>query len=41
MKPGGKILITDYCCEEGTHTVDFQKYVSRNGFALHTIDDYG
>jgi len=41
LKPGGKLLITDYCCSEGEHSEDFKKYVAQRGYALLSPAAYG
>lgn len=41
MKPGGKVLISDYCCSEGEHTDTFKKYVAQRGYILLSVPDYG
>ena len=40
LKPGGKIVITDYCrCPEAASEI-FEAYVAARGYTLHTIEDY-
>jgi len=41
LKPGGKLLITDYCCSEGAHSEDFKKYVKQRGYNLLSPAAYG
>ncbi|XP_074645106.1 uncharacterized protein LOC141914452 [Tubulanus polymorphus] len=41
LKPGGKLLITDYCCSDGTHSEQFQKYVKQRGYTLLSPAAYG
>ncbi|XP_062846937.1 phosphoethanolamine methyltransferase isoform X2 [Trichomycterus rosablanca] len=41
LKPGGKVLITDYCCGEKPWTPAFQEYVSQRGYILYTPQRYG
>lgn len=41
LKPGGKLLISDYCCGEVPHSEAFQKYVAQRGYALCTPQQYG
>ena len=41
LKPGGKIMITDYCRGEGEHTMGFRKYVKLRGYQLITVNEYG
>jgi len=41
LKPGGRLLITDYCCGPyEQRSEDFQSYVSERGYTLLTVDDY-
>ena len=41
LKPGGKLVITDYCCGDGKHSQEFQKYVEQRGYHLMTVSEYG
>ncbi|KAM9301526.1 uncharacterized protein PAF06_014724 [Gastrophryne carolinensis] len=41
LKPGGKILITDYCCGERPWSPVFQDYVKQRGYILYTPEEYG
>jgi len=41
LKPGGLLVITDYCCGEGAHSQDFKNYVKQRGYNLLTVKDYG
>ncbi|XP_053576004.1 uncharacterized protein LOC128665812 [Bombina bombina] len=41
LKPGGKLLITDYCCGEHPWSPDFQEYVKQRGYVLYTPSEYG
>ncbi|XP_039510903.1 phosphoethanolamine methyltransferase isoform X3 [Pimephales promelas] len=41
MKPGGKLLISDYCCGEKPWTPAFQDYVNQRGYILYTPQRYG
>ncbi|XP_034086681.1 phosphoethanolamine N-methyltransferase 3-like isoform X1 [Gymnodraco acuticeps] len=41
LKPGGKLLISDYCCGEKSWTPAFQAYVKQRGYVLHTPSQYG
>uniref|UniRef100_UPI00398F1985 phosphoethanolamine methyltransferase n=1 Tax=Pristiophorus japonicus TaxID=55135 RepID=UPI00398F1985 len=41
LKPGGKLLITDYCCGETPWSVPFEEYVRQRGYFLHTVQRYG
>lgn len=40
LKPGGRVLITDYCLGEGRLTEAFERYVSERGYFLTTIGEY-
>lgn len=41
LKPGGRLLISDYCCSEGEWSDDFKKYVQQRGYYLLSVKDYG
>ncbi|RXM90802.1 Phosphoethanolamine N-methyltransferase 1 [Acipenser ruthenus] len=41
LKPGGKLLISDYCCGEKPWTPAFQDYVKQRGYILYTPPQYG
>ncbi|XP_060903954.1 phosphoethanolamine methyltransferase isoform X1 [Labrus mixtus] len=41
LKPGGKLLISDYCCGEKPWTPVFEAYVKQRGYVLHTHAQYG
>ncbi|XP_070197643.1 uncharacterized protein [Littorina saxatilis] len=41
LKPGGKVLISDYCCSEGPHTEKFKAYVKQRGYNLLSTSAYG
>ena len=41
LKPGGQLVISDYCCGDGTQSEDFKNYVKQRGYNLLTVDDYG
>ncbi|XP_072350930.1 uncharacterized protein [Scyliorhinus torazame] len=41
LKPGGKLLITDYCCGELPWSAHFQEYVRQRGYILYTVPKYG
>ena len=40
LRPGGKLLFTDYCCGEKPWSDDFSAYVKGRGYSLHTLPDY-
>ncbi|KAG0491036.1 hypothetical protein HPP92_007899 [Vanilla planifolia] len=41
LKPGGKILITDYCRRSGNSSEEFAEYIKQRGYDLHDVDSYG
>jgi len=41
LKPGGQLVISDYCCGDGVHTQAFKDYVKQRGYNLLTVSDYG
>jgi len=41
LKPGGKLLISDYSCSETEHSPVFQAYVKQRGYHLLPVKDYG
>lgn len=41
LKPGGQLLISDYCCGEKPWTPQFQAYVKQRGYILYTPSQYG
>ncbi|CAD5190557.1 unnamed protein product [Musa acuminata subsp. malaccensis] len=41
LKPGGKLLISDYCKKLGTPSDDFAAYIKQRGYDLHDVDAYG
>lgn len=41
LKPGGKVLISDYCKKPGTASEDFAAYIKQRGYDLHAVDSYG
>ena len=40
LRPGGKLLFTDYCCGPNPWADDFADYVADRGYDLHTPDEY-
>jgi len=43
-KPGGCLLISDYCCGEADRSLwsqQFTQYVKQRGYQLHTVQQYG
>ncbi|XP_061756323.1 phosphoethanolamine methyltransferase isoform X1 [Nerophis ophidion] len=41
LKPGGQLLISDYCCGEKPWTAPFETYVKQRGYILYTPSQYG
>ncbi|XP_058107889.1 phosphoethanolamine N-methyltransferase 1-like isoform X4 [Magnolia sinica] len=41
LKPGGKVLITDYCKRAGPPSAEFEKYIRQRGYDLHDVEAYG
>ncbi|XP_065849942.1 phosphoethanolamine N-methyltransferase 1-like [Euphorbia lathyris] len=41
LKPGGKVLISDYCKSAGTPTSEFAEYIKQRGYDLHDVKAYG
>ncbi|PON79127.1 Phosphoethanolamine N-methyltransferase [Trema orientale] len=41
LKPGGKVLISDYCKSAGTPSIEFSKYIKQRGYDLHDVQAYG
>ena len=40
LKPGGRLLFTDYCCGEKPWREEFSAYVKSREYALCTVDEY-
>jgi len=43
-KPGGRLLISDYCCGQEDRNLwseTFSQYVKQRGYQLHTVQQYG
>jgi len=41
LKPGGRVLISDYCRGDQDHSDAFLQYVAQRGYHLLTVEDYG
>lgn len=41
LKPGGRLLISDYCRAPGQPNPAFAGYIAQRGYDLHSVDDYG
>lgn len=37
LKPGGKLLITDYCKSAGSPSSEFAEYIKKGGYYLHDM----
>ena len=40
LKPGGKLMISDYCRGDGEHTMSFRKFIKTRGYQLITLNEY-
>jgi phosphoethanolamine N-methyltransferase len=40
LRPGGRLLITDYCRAEGDPSPGFRAYAAQRGYDLQTVPDY-
>jgi phosphoethanolamine N-methyltransferase len=41
LKPGGKVLISDYCKNPGKPSEEFSAYIKQRGYDLHDVKAYG
>jgi phosphoethanolamine N-methyltransferase len=41
LKPGGKVLISDYCRSPGKPPEEFPAYIEQRGYDLHDVEAYG
>ncbi|CAN0891459.1 Phosphoethanolamine N-methyltransferase [Linum grandiflorum] len=41
LKPGGRVLISDYCRSAGTPSEEFAEYIKQRGYDLHDVKAYG
>ena len=41
LKPGGRLMISDYCRSESEPTPEFSAYVAQRGYDLHSPAAYG
>ncbi|XP_047441495.1 phosphoethanolamine methyltransferase isoform X2 [Mugil cephalus] len=41
LKPGGQLLISDYCCGKKPWTPAFEAYIKQRGYILYTVSEYG
>ncbi|EYU33965.1 hypothetical protein ABFS83_09G056000 [Erythranthe nasuta] len=40
LKPGGKVLISDYCRNVGSPSAEFAEYIKQRGYDLHDVKAY-
>ncbi|KAL0715723.1 hypothetical protein Bca4012_065045 [Brassica carinata] len=40
LKPGGRVLITDYCKSAKTPSTTFAEYIKQRGYDLHDVQAY-
>jgi phosphoethanolamine N-methyltransferase len=41
LKPGGRVLISDYCRAPSTPSEEFAAYIKQRGYDLHSVQAYG
>lgn len=41
LKPGGRVLISDYCRNAGNPSAEFAEYIKQRGYDLHDVEAYG
>lgn len=41
LRPGGRLLISDYCRAEGEPSTGFAAYIQQRGYHLHSVQRYG
>ncbi|KAG5618873.1 hypothetical protein H5410_018697 [Solanum commersonii] len=41
LRPGGKVLISDYCKRAGPASKEFKGYIKQRGYDLHDVEAYG
>ena len=41
LKPGGRLLITDYCRSDAKPSEEFATYIRQRGYDLHSVTAYG
>jgi len=41
LKPGGKLMISDYCCTPDEWSPAYAAYVKQRGYHLHSVANYG
>jgi len=40
LKPGGQLLITDYCKSAGSPSSEFAEYIKEGGYYIHDMKEY-
>jgi len=40
LKPGGRLMFTDYSCGNKEHSEEFKKYIAKRGYHLLTVQQY-
>ena len=40
LKPGGRLLITDYCCADSALSEGMREYIEQRGYHLLSIAEY-
>lgn len=40
LRPGGRLLFTDYCCDDKPWSEEFSRYVEDRAYSLHTLSEY-
>jgi len=41
LKPGGKLMVSDYCYGEQEHSPEFKEYVKKRDYRMPTVKGYG
>ena len=41
LKPGGRLLISDYCRAPQEPSEQFASYIEQRGYDLHSVQEYG
>lgn len=41
LKPGGRLLISDYCRSASEPSQEFLRYIKQRGYDLHSVENYG
>jgi phosphoethanolamine N-methyltransferase len=40
LRPGGRLLFSDYLCRAGSRSDDFSAYIQQRGYDLRTLEEY-